>query len=86
MPIYEYQCTGCFCRFELKQGFDDDSKMSCPWCGSDAKRVFYPVPIIFKGSGFYSTDSRRTNSYTSSPEVSSEKPKKDESEKGEKKK
>lgn len=56
MPIYEYECTGCSSRFELKQSFNDEPKASCPQCGGRAIRVFFPVPIHFKGSGFYVTD------------------------------
>ena len=58
MPIYEYECTRCSSRFELKQSFSDDTTVSCPRCGGGTRRLFSPVPIIFKGSGFYSTDSR----------------------------
>lgn len=58
MPIYEYECTCCPSRFELKRRFDEDSPVSCPQCGGRARRIFSPVPIIYKGSGFYSTDSR----------------------------
>lgn len=56
MPIYEYKCTGCSSRFELKQSFNDEPRASCPQCGGRAIRVFFPVPIHFKGSGFYVTD------------------------------
>lgn len=58
MPIYEYECTCCSSRFELKQSFSENTPVSCPQCGGKAQRVFSAVPIIFKGSGFYSTDSR----------------------------
>jgi len=58
LPIYEYECTCCPSRFELKRSFSDDSPVSCPQCGGNAQRIFLPVPIIFKGPGFYSTDSR----------------------------
>jgi len=56
MPIYEYQCENCGHRFELKQSFKDKSVVTCPQCGGKAGRIFVPVPIIFKGSGFYVTD------------------------------
>ncbi len=56
MPIYEYQCENCSCRFELKQSFSDNPIVTCPQCMSKARRVFLPAPIIFKGSGFYTTD------------------------------
>ncbi|MFC1873512.1 FmdB family zinc ribbon protein [Chloroflexota bacterium] len=58
MPIYEYECGDCSFRFEKKQGFDDTPVAVCPECGGKVHRVFSPLPIIFKGSGFYITDSR----------------------------
>lgn len=60
MPVYEYRCGGCGHRFELRQGFEDPPQAPCPRCQGQAHRVFYPVPIIYKGSGFYSTDHRPT--------------------------
>ena len=65
MPIYEYECTSCPFRFELKRSFAEDSLVSCPQCGGKARRIFSPVPIIFKGSGFYSTDSRGNHGHLS---------------------
>ncbi len=61
MPIYQYCCSKCNTNFELRQGFDDDSVAACPKCKGEATRRFVPVPIIFKGSGFYVTDSRKTS-------------------------
>jgi len=58
MPIYEYQCSNCHKKFELRQNFTDDSIVTCPNCDAVACRLFSPVPIVFKGSGFYITDSR----------------------------
>ena len=58
MPIYEYECTCCPSRFELKRSFSEDRPVCCPKCGGDVARVFSSVPVIFKGSGFYVTDSR----------------------------
>jgi putative FmdB family regulatory protein len=58
MPIYEYECSECSNRFELKQSFHDKPEAVCPKCKKTAKRVFHPAPIIFKGSGFYVTDHR----------------------------
>lgn len=65
MPIYEYECIRCVSRFELKQSFDDNTPVCCPQCGDKAERIFSPVPIIFKGSGFYSTDSRGNHGHSS---------------------
>lgn len=58
MPIYEYECVKCSHRFEVKQGFEDEPQAECPQCKQTARRIFHPTPIIFKGSGFYITDSR----------------------------
>lgn len=66
MPIYEYQCEKCSLRFELKKRFSDDGSAFCPQCGSEARRLISAVPIIFKGSGFYITDSRKENNKSSS--------------------
>jgi putative FmdB family regulatory protein len=59
MPIYDYECTQCGHRFEVKQSFHDKPQAACPQCKKKAKRVFHPTPIIFKGSGFYVTDHRK---------------------------
>jgi putative FmdB family regulatory protein len=56
MPIYEYECGECLSKFEIKQSFHDEAKAVCRRCGGQARRVFKPVPIVFKGSGFYVTD------------------------------
>ena len=58
MPIYEYECENCSLRFELRRGFEEERGATCPQCQSVARRIFLPVPVIFKGSGFYVTDSR----------------------------
>lgn len=60
MPIYEYECRHCGHHFELKQGFHDKPQADCPKCAKKARRVFHPTPIIFKGSGFYVTDHRKS--------------------------
>ena len=56
MPVYQYQCSICNFRFELKQNFDDGTTAPCPECQGIAQRLLAPVPIIFKGPGFYVTD------------------------------
>ncbi len=59
MPIYEYECEICACRFELKRRFDEDEGSHyCPQCQGKVRRLFSAPAIIFKGSGFYVTDSR----------------------------
>ncbi len=55
MPRYEYKCKECNKIFEVVHGFSE-SVESCTFCGGDVRRVFHPVGIVFKGSGFYSTD------------------------------
>ncbi len=60
MPIYEYECIHCHYRFDVKQGFHDKPQAECPQCKNKAKRVFHPAPVIFKGSGFYVTDHRKS--------------------------
>lgn len=59
MPIYEYECGICQVRFERKQNFDEESVAMCPECQGKARRVLHSIPVIFKGSGFYITDSRK---------------------------
>ena len=59
MPIYDYECDVCRLRFEHKRHVNDDSAVYCPQCRREARRVFLAVPLIFKGSGFYITDSRK---------------------------
>ncbi len=59
MPLYEYLCPKCDLKFELKQSFSDASVAACPKCRNGARRLFTPVPIIFKGPGFFTTDNRK---------------------------
>jgi putative FmdB family regulatory protein len=57
MPVYTYRCSNCGVQFEKQQSFIDQSLLRCPECGKRAlKKVFLPVGIVFKGSGFYATD------------------------------
>ena len=58
MPTYQYACTECGDRLEVVQRFSDDSLTVCAACGGRLRKVFSPVGIVFKGSGFYRTDSR----------------------------
>ena len=66
MPTYEYECGQCNYRFDIRQGFDDEPQAMCPECHGKARRVFHPAPIIYKGSGFYVTDSRKNSALESS--------------------
>jgi putative FmdB family regulatory protein len=80
MPVYTYRCTNCGFLFDQQQKFSDTPLTRCPECSKKTlQKVFQPVGIVFKGSGFYATDhrspsgqSRPTNS-TKSGENSSEK-------------
>ncbi|HYS33513.1 MAG TPA: FmdB family zinc ribbon protein, partial [Streptosporangiaceae bacterium] len=58
MPTYQYACTECADRVEVVQRFSDDPLTVCGVCGGRLRKVFSPVGIVFKGSGFYRTDSR----------------------------
>ena len=58
MPTYQYACTACGHRFEAVQSFSDASLTDCPECAGRLRKVFSSVGIVFKGSGFYRTDSR----------------------------
>jgi putative FmdB family regulatory protein len=58
MPVYTYECDNCGQRFEAKQSFKDEPLTECPNCGGSLHRVIQPVGVVFKGSGFYVTDSR----------------------------
>ncbi|HXA30609.1 MAG TPA: FmdB family zinc ribbon protein [Acidimicrobiales bacterium] len=58
MPTYEYRCTECDHAFEARQAFTDDAIEVCPTCGGRVRKLFGNVGIVFKGSGFYKTDSR----------------------------
>lgn len=64
MPVYEYECQACGIRFERKQSFSDEPIKVCPECQGPTRRVLYPVGIVFKGSGFYITDSRSSDKAT----------------------
>lgn len=66
MPLYDYQCSKCQHVVEVRHGFNDTYAEACPACGGEFKRVINPAPIIFKGSGFYVTDSRKGSSGESS--------------------
>jgi putative FmdB family regulatory protein len=64
VPQYEYKCTQCDNRYETREGFDAPPRQPCPKCGAEAKRILFAPPIVFKGSGFYVTDSRKGSSTT----------------------
>ena len=82
MPTYQYACTECGHAFDQFQSFSDASLTECPECGGKLRKVFNAVGVVFKGSGFYRTDSRSgsssstssTSSTTSSSSTSSPAP------------
>jgi len=59
MPAYDFKCTACSRVFEITRPSSDDSPVSCPDCGAATKRVFSPVGVHFKGTGFHNTDYRK---------------------------
>jgi putative FmdB family regulatory protein len=58
VPTYQYACTECGHSFDIVQSFSDDSLSVCPECGGRLRKVYNAVGVVFKGSGFYRTDSR----------------------------
>lgn len=58
MPTYEYECTSCGQHIEVFQRISEDPLTTCGVCGGTLRKVFHPAGIVFKGSGFYATDSR----------------------------
>jgi len=60
VPTYQYTCTECGEPLETVQKFSDEPLTVCPACGGRLRKVFSPVGIVFKGSGFYRTDSRKS--------------------------
>jgi putative FmdB family regulatory protein len=62
VPLYEYECRPHAHRFEVRHGINESPIQACPECGGEVRRVIHPVGIVFKGSGFYATDSRKTAS------------------------
>lgn len=61
MPIYEYACNECGHRFDARQSWSDDPLTVCPECTGAIRRVLHPAGVIFKGSGWYINDSRKSN-------------------------
>ena len=73
MPRYDYQCTSCERQFELVQSFKEAGSGTCPECAGEGRRVFHAVPVIYKGSGFYTTDYGRPKSPPSETKEDKEK-------------
>ena len=71
MPAYSYACTECEHRFDTVQSFSDPTLTACPQCSGRLRKLFSSVGIVFKGSGFYRTDSRANSSSKDSKETAS---------------
>jgi hypothetical protein len=67
VPTYQYICTECEHSFELNQAFTDSTVPTCPECKGVVRKVFSSVGVVFKGSGFYRTDSRGAATSSSAP-------------------
>ena len=65
MPTYSYACTECDNKFDVVQAFSDDALTQCPKCEGRLRKLFGKVGVVFKGSGFYRTDSREAAKSTS---------------------
>jgi putative FmdB family regulatory protein len=62
MPIYTYRCESCGVQFDRRQKFDEEPLKICPECQTETlRKVYLPVGIVFKGSGFYATDNRSSS-------------------------
>ncbi len=72
MPTYQYACTECGHAFEQFQSFSEDALTVCPECDGKLRKLFNAVGVVFKGSGFYRTDSRATSSSTTPASSSSD--------------
>jgi putative FmdB family regulatory protein len=70
MPTYQYRCTECSEELEVVQAFADEPLTECPQCHGRLRKVFSPVGVVFKGSGFYKTDSRSSAAKKSSSDSS----------------
>ena len=81
MPTYSYHCDTCGHDFEAVQRFADDPLKECPVCGAAIRRVIQPVGVVFKGSGWYITDSRPKSSSDGDESASKAKPAAETSEK-----
>ena len=79
MPTYQYACTECDHRFEAVQSFSDSALTECPECEGKLRKLYGAVGVVFKGSGFYRTDSRSSSSSTTSSSAAAPAPAKTES-------
>ena len=80
MPVYEYECPNCQSKFEVTRKFSETGGGTCPTCGSEGRRVYCAPFLVFKGPGFYVTESRTEKD----PELEHRKKEKEAAEKAEK--
>ena len=64
MPTYQYACADCDHQFEAFQSFTEASLTTCPECKGEVRKIYSAVGVVFKGSGFYKTDSAKSNTAT----------------------
>lgn len=69
MPTYAYTCTACGHAFDVHQSFSDEALTVCPECSGRLRKVFSPVGVVFKGSGFYRNDARSKGGRTTKEPV-----------------
>jgi putative FmdB family regulatory protein len=79
MPVYEYRCKSCGKTHEIEHGVNAERPTVCPSCGGALARVFHPIGVVFKGSGFYKTDYGASSKQKPAPESSSSESKSSES-------
>lgn len=78
MPTYQYACADCDHQFEAFQSFTEASLTTCPECNGEVKKIYSAVGVVFKGSGFYKTDSAKLNTAkTATPPAPTPAPKTD---------
>lgn len=70
MPVYEYRCKSCGETHEIEHGYNDERPTKCPTCGGQLIRVFHPIGVVFKGSGFHKTDYGKSGVRAASSETS----------------
>lgn len=74
MPTYQYACSACSHEFEIFQEFSDASLTHCPECQGEIRKVYSAVGVVFKGSGFYKTDSKSPSTPSPAPAVAKDTP------------
>ena len=74
MPVYEYRCKACGKTHQIQHCFDADRPTQCPACGGLLARVFHPVGLLFRGSGFHRTDYGPAEAKAAAPAAESKKP------------